>query len=179
MSVTVGIDIGAISVKAAVLGKTDDRGELGRLAADGDFDWLAAPVPLLISQYRRTLGDPLGETEVLVAAIQKHVQDIRWEQIRVTGRGAPLVQKRWALERVNEFKALAAAATFLHPKVTTLFEMGGESSKFLRLERDANSGRVRILDYETNGDCAAGTGSFIDQQATRLRYPVEEIGTIA
>jgi activator of 2-hydroxyglutaryl-CoA dehydratase len=49
--------------------------------------------------------------------------------------------------------------------------MGGESSKFLRLERDAESGRVSIVDYETNGDCAAGTGSFIDQQATRQDFP--------
>jgi len=63
--------------------------------------------------------------------------------------------------------------------VVTVFEMGGESSKFLRLVTDPASGGVGILDYETNGDCAAGTGSFIDQQATRLRYEVEEVGAIA
>jgi activator of 2-hydroxyglutaryl-CoA dehydratase len=45
--------------------------------------------------------------------------------------------------------------------------MGGETSKFIRLETDCGSGRVGIDDYQTNGDCAAG-GSFVDQQASRL-----------
>jgi predicted CoA-substrate-specific enzyme activase len=178
MAVSVGIDIGAVSVKAAILGDPEDRDELDHLAADGEFAWIAAPRPLLVSRYRRSLGDPLGTAEAMVAAIQKHVRDVRWDRIRVTGRGATLLQERWSLDRVNEFKAIAAAAGFLHPEVATLFEMGGESSKFLRLAPDPFSGRG-ILDYETNGDCAAGTGSFIDQQAVRLRYDVEEVGAIA
>ena len=179
MSVTVGIDLGAVSVKAAVLGGPEDRRELDRLAADSEFAWLPAPRLLLVSRYRRALGDPLGVAESLVATIQKHIRDIRWDRMLVTGRGASLLQERWALERVNEFKAIAAGMGFLQPEVATVFEMGGESSKFLRLERDAESGRISIVDYETNGDCAAGTGSFIDQQATRLRYGVEEVGGIA
>jgi predicted CoA-substrate-specific enzyme activase len=179
MSVSVGIDIGAVSVKAAVLADAADSADLDCLARDGEFAWLPAPRPLLLSRYRRSLGDPLGTAEALVAAIQKHVRDVRWDRILVTGRGAPLLQERWALHRVNEFMAIAAAAGFLHPEVATIFEMGGESSKFLRLEREADSGRVSILDYETNGDCAAGTGSFIDQQASRLRYEVEEVGAVA
>jgi predicted CoA-substrate-specific enzyme activase len=80
---------------------------------------------------------------------------------------------------VNDGKAIASAAGVLHPEVATVFEMGGGSSRFLRLECDAATGLVRLLDYETNGDCAAGTGAFIDQQATRLCYRVEDVGTIA
>jgi predicted CoA-substrate-specific enzyme activase len=179
MSVSVGIDIGAVSVKAAILGDCEERGDLERLAAGGDFTWLTAPRLLLVSRYRRALGDPLGTAEALVAAIQKHVRGVSWDRIRVTGRGASLLQDCWSLDRVNEFKAIAAAAGFLHPEVASVFEMGGESSKFLRLAADPESGRTSILDYETNGDCAAGTGSFIDQQATRLRYDVEEVGSIA
>ena len=179
MSVSVGIDIGAVSVKAAILGDPEDRRDLDRLARDGEFAWLSAPRLLLVSRYRRSLGDPLGTAEAMVTAIQKHVRDVHWDRMLVTGRGACLLQERWSLDRVNEFKAIAAAAGFLHPEVVTVFEMGGESSKFLRLVTDPASGGVGILDYETNGDCAAGTGSFIDQQATRLRYEVEEVGAIA
>jgi predicted CoA-substrate-specific enzyme activase len=179
MAVSVGIDIGAVSVKAAILADPEDRDELDRLAADGEFAWIPAPRPLLVSRYRRSLGDPLGTAEALVATVQKHVREVHWDRIRVTGRGASLLQERWSLDRVNEFKAIAAASGFLHPEVATLFEMGGESSKFLRLTADPATGGVGILDYETNGDCAAGTGSFIDQQATRLRYDVEEVGAIA
>jgi len=61
--------------------------------------------------------------------------------------------------------------------VRTVFEMGGESSKYLRLA-PAEDGGYSIIDYATNGDCAAGTGSFIDQQAGRLQYPVEEVGPV-
>jgi predicted CoA-substrate-specific enzyme activase len=179
MSVSVGIDIGAVSVKAAILGDPEDRRDLDRLARDGEFAWLSAPRLLLVSRYRRSLGDPLGTAEAMVTVIQKHVRDVHWDRMLVTGRGACLLQERWSLDRVNEFKAIAAAAGFLHPEVVTVFEMGGESSKFLRLVTDPASGGVGILDYETNGDCAAGTGSFIDQQATRLRYEVEEVGAIA
>ncbi len=179
MTVCVGIDVGAVSVKTAILGEAEDRDDLDRLARDGEFTWLPRSQPLLVSRYRRALGDPLGTAEAMVAAVQKHLRDIRWDRILVTGSGASLLQDRWSLDRVNEFKAIAEAAGFLLPEVATVFEMGGESSKFLRLERDPSSGRVSILDYETNGDCAAGTGSFIDQQATRLRYDVEEVGRIA
>jgi predicted CoA-substrate-specific enzyme activase len=179
MTVCVGIDVGAVSVKTAIFGEAEDRDDLDRLARDGEFTWLPPAQRLLVSRYRRALGDPLGTAEAMVAAVQKHLRDIRWDRILVTGSGASLLQDRWSLDRVNEFKAIALAAGFLHPEVATVFEMGGESSKFLRLERDPSSGRVSILDYETNGDCAAGTGSFIDQQATRLRYDVEEVGRIA
>jgi predicted CoA-substrate-specific enzyme activase len=179
MSVRVGIDIGAISVKAAVLGDPDDSTDLDRLAQVGQFAWLPAACPLLLSPYRRSLGDPLGAAEAMVTAIQKHVPGVHWDRVLVTGSGARLLQDRWGLDRVNDFKAIAAAAGFLHPEVTTVFEMGGESSKFLRLAADPATGGASILDYETNGECAAGTGSFIDQQATRLCYDVEQVGAVA
>ncbi|HSB73654.1 MAG TPA: acyl-CoA dehydratase activase, partial [Candidatus Methylomirabilis sp.] len=179
MSVCLGMDIGAISVKAAVMGDPEDREALERLARCGEFSWLRSPRPLLLSSYRRCLGDPVGVAETLVASVQKHVRGPGPERIRATGRCACLLQRRLGVDRVNEFKAVAAASGFLHPEVATIFEMGGETSKFLRLERDAASGRVRLLDYETNGDCAAGTGSFIDQQASRLRFSVEEVGAVA
>jgi predicted CoA-substrate-specific enzyme activase len=58
-------------------------------------------------------------------------------------------------------------------------EIGGETSKYLRLEPDPATGTLGILDYGTNGDCAAGTGAFLDQQASRLQFAVEDIGRIA
>ncbi len=179
MAISVGIDVGAVSVKAAVLGDGPHRDELDRLAADGGFTWCSAARPLLISRYRHSLGDPLGAAEALVSVVQKFVRDVHWDRILVTGSGARLLEERWGLEHINDFKAIAAATAFLHPEVVTVFEMGGESSKFLRLETDPVAGRASILDYESNGDCAAGTGSFIEQQATRLRYDIEEVGQVA
>ncbi|MFQ6043176.1 MAG: acyl-CoA dehydratase activase, partial [Candidatus Poribacteria bacterium] len=52
------------------------------------------------------------------------------------------------------------------------------NSKYIRIDIDETLGVVGIQDYERNGECAAGTGSFIDQQATRLQYDIEDIGDI-
>jgi activator of 2-hydroxyglutaryl-CoA dehydratase len=43
---------------------------------------------------------------------------------------------------------------------------------------DAHTYATGIVDYSTRGECAAGTGSFLDQQASRLKYRVEEIGDV-
>src|SRR5215471_2058228 len=59
-----------------------------------------------------------------------------------------------------------------YPHVQTVFEIGGESSKYMRLEDGG------IQDYDRSGECAAGTGSFLDQQALRMQYPVEEVGSL-
>ena len=72
----------------------------------------------------------------------------------------------------NEFKAIARMIGSWYPEVRTVFELGGESSKYIRLE---NGG---IQDYDRSGECAAGTGSFLDQQALRMQYSVEEVGEL-
>jgi predicted CoA-substrate-specific enzyme activase len=179
MSLCIGIDIGTISVKGAVLGDAQDRDRLDRLVQTGEFAWQTAPRPLVLSSYRRALGDSVGVAQAILAAVREVIPDIPPSRILATGSGARLLQAQEAVERTNDFKAIAAAAWFLHPEVTTVFEMGGESSRFLRLAADPASEQPSILDYETNGDCAAGTGSFMDQQANRLRYRIEEVGAIA
>ena len=179
MSLSVGIDIGTISVKAAVLGDAEDRAWLDQLVATSLFVYHSASRPLLLSDYRRALGNPVGVAQAILAAVREVAPHISPNRIFATGSGARLLQAREAVERVNDFKAIAAATSLLHPEIATVFEMGGESSRFLRLAIDPASGQPSILDYETNGDCAAGTGAFMDQQANRLRYRIEEVGAIA
>jgi predicted CoA-substrate-specific enzyme activase len=69
--------------------------------------------------------------------------------------------------------------TLLHPDVSHVLEIGGETAKFMSTQVESESGHVGIVDCDTNGDCAAGTGSFLDQQASRLRFRIEEVGEIA
>jgi len=67
----------------------------------------------------------------------------------------------------------------LYPQVRTVFEMGGETSKYIRLGATKRSERLGILDFQSSTECAAGTGSFIDQQSSRLLYDVEDVGAAA
>jgi len=182
MSVFIGIDVGAISAKAALVGPTERlealRERLGA-AAHGVLPLPARPgQAVLLATYRRTRGQPLEAVRVLLDELFAALGSAGAGGLRVCGSGARLVDEALGIELANEFKAIAKGFELLHPHVRTVFEIGGETSKFLALEPDEASGRLGIVDYGTNGDCAAGTGSFLDQQASRLKYAVEQIGEV-
>ncbi|MBI5864404.1 MAG: hypothetical protein HZB38_07845 [Planctomycetes bacterium] len=182
MQTSVGIDVGAISVKAAVLVP----------AAHAD-DWLArhgAPLALrrlatacglavVIMPPRRTRGRPREVVAELLAELLAATADDASLRLMLTGSGAGLLAAPLGADTCNDFQACARAISALHPDVRTVFELGGESSRYIRLASDPADGRLSIVDYCTNGDCAAGTGAFLDQQAGRLQYCVEEIGGVA
>ena len=174
----VGIDIGAVSVTAAVL-CTDANVELP--ASEGEFKAIstspASGKRIWVSKYRRTHGQPVTAGAKMLQDILTAIGSDDIDGLCLTGSGAKVLAEKIGASTVNEFKAIAAGLAAAGVKVRTVFEMGGETSKYLRL--DANEdGTYGIIDYATNGDCAAGTGSFIDQQAGRLRYAVEDIGDI-
>jgi predicted CoA-substrate-specific enzyme activase len=73
----------------------------------------------------------------------------------------------------NEITAHAVAAASLVPDLHTILEIGGQDSKLILLDDGI------VTDFAMNSVCAAGTGSFLDQQAYRLNLPVEQIGPLA
>jgi predicted CoA-substrate-specific enzyme activase len=75
---------------------------------------------------------------------------------------------------VNEITAQAAAAVSLDPTVDTIFEIGGQDSKYVALKDGV------IVDFMMNKACAAGTGSFLEEQADKLGINIkEEFGDLA
>ena len=183
MSINIGLDIGAISLKLAALGKPEDRAVLealcGAKPAFRLMDWEAPGgrrLPLALSEYRRIAGSPIQSTFDLLQEFYEIVPEIRVEGIRVTGSGSRTIAKILGIYFENEFKAVAKMVGLFYPQVRTVFEIGGESSKYIRLEMQPDTGQSGILDYDRSGECAAGTGSFLDQQALRMGYSVEEIG---
>ncbi len=185
---TLGIDIGCISVKIAVVGGPEERESFQRLAAGSTLFYApeggdrvlphADAPPILATVYTRIKGSPTDAARELLSQVLAALPEGMITQVGVTGTGGRMVGAILDLPYENEFKAIARAIGALHPDVTTVFEMGGETSKFIHLETDEVSGRVGIADYGTNGDCAAGTGSFMDQQANRLLYDIEDVGDI-
>lgn len=73
----------------------------------------------------------------------------------------------------NEITTHAVAAQKVVPGVKTVFEIGGQDSKIIILRSDV------VYDFAMNTVCAAGTGSFLDRQASRLDIPIEEFGAYA
>ena len=174
MGINLGLDIGAISLKLAALGKPADRPILEALcAAHPEFQRIELDGrPLVLSEYRRISGSPIQSTYDLLRDFYETVPEDRVEGIRVTGSGSRTIAKVLGLFFENEFKAIARMIGTCYPQVRTVFEIGGESSKYIRLEGTG------IVDYDRSGECAAGTGSFLDQQALRMKYSVEEVGQV-
>lgn len=181
-----GIDIGCISLKAALVGTPTERDlYAGLLAAHAElFQTPSAGLteveglPLLVVRYRRIKGSPGEATQAILDELGAVLPDDAVSGVRVTGSGARLVAEALGADFENEFKAIARGVSALHPGTRTVFEMGGETSKFIRLETGDGAASLGIADYQTNGDCAAGTGSFMDQQASRLLYEIEDVGDI-
>ena len=182
VSIYLGIDVGAVSIKAAAV--------LPRPAADGltfgsasglrrlagttsRGDWA-----VLVARPRRTRGRPLEVSRELLEQLLADLPAERIAGMRLTGSGAGLVAEALGCRTCNEFQACCRAVDELHPQARTVLAVGGETSRYLRLEPDPASGRLSIMDYSMNGDCAAGTGAFLDQQAARLKYRVEDIGAV-
>jgi predicted CoA-substrate-specific enzyme activase len=150
-----GLDAGSVSVKLAVVSPAPG----GRAA-----DRLAHVV------YQRHLGRPFETAlELLHDALG------RFPELRVAFAGAASkILAQWLqAPRVNELAALAEAMRVLHPEVGSIIEMGGEDAKYLLLEQGG------VKDFNLNSICAAGTGSFLDQQAERMRLSIEEFGQLA
>ena len=100
--------------------------------------------------------------------------------IAITGTGGKLATGLIGGIFVNEIIAQATSSGRLFPDAQTVIEIGGEDSKLIMLEKDPSNGHSRLVDFEMNSICAAGTGSFLDQQARRIKVPIEkEFGEMA
>ncbi|MGA2483850.1 MAG: acyl-CoA dehydratase activase [Candidatus Acidiferrales bacterium] len=187
MSIDLGLDIGAVSLKLAAIGAEGDAGLLASLVErnrsffSGRFP-SSSPLanrPIALSTYRRIQGSPIQASFELLRDLHAAVPEENIGGIRVTGSGGRLIASILDISFENEFRAVANGVRIFYPEARTVFEMGGECSKYLRLEPSTDSHYLGIVDYQSSGDCAAGTGSFIDQQASRLLYSVEDVGQAA
>ena len=152
LDMALGIDIGSTSTKAVIV----DR--------DGT---------VLIDLYCRTSGDPIAATKRLLSTLAELKQDQPWSFVAcaTTGSGRKLVGQVVGADLVvNEISAHVRGARQVDPEVETIFEIGGQDAKFM----DVRGGFLR--DVNMNYVCAAGTGSFVEEQAIKLGFPVQAVG---
>jgi activator of 2-hydroxyglutaryl-CoA dehydratase len=187
MSISLGLDVGAVSVKVAALGAPEDHPLLAHLAKASSAFFIAqlprndglAERSVMLSAYRRLQGDPLHAASDLLREFGEVVPEEAIAGICFTGSGGRTAARAFDARFENEFRALGRSMHALYPQVRTVFEMGGQTSKYIRLGVTLDSDHLGILDYQCSTECAAGTGSFIDQQASRLLYEIEDVGAAA
>ncbi len=155
----VGIDVGSTSSDIVVLDENKN---------------------IVAEDYKRTLGKPIETVHKQLTAILAAINPADVELTAATGSAGRLVSQIMNIPFVNEVQAQASAIALLYPQhpQATIIDMGGQDTKLVFLERQ--NGNARIRDFALNTVCAAGTGSFLDQQAARLGVDIEgEFGALA
>lgn len=143
-----GVDIGSTSTKAVLA------------AADGSPWW---------AFYTRTAGTPLVAVRAILETIDNLDAVDEVAGVATTGSGRKFVGGVLGADLIlDEITAHARAAVSIDDGIDTIIEIGGQDAKFTTL-RDG-----RVTFSQMNSVCAAGTGSFIEEQASRLQVPVGE-----
>lgn len=130
---------------------------------------------ILSYRYLKTLGDPVKAVKTGL----KDLQDELGERVTVigagtTGSGRYMVGRLVGADIIkDEITAQAKAALTIDSSVDTVLEIGGQDSKFISLKNGM------VTDFQMNKICAAGTGSFIEEQSKKFDIPIEKFGDIA
>ncbi len=133
--------------------------------------------------YMDTCGKPIDAAQTLVSRFIKDSRGLlQVKAIGTTGSGREIVGSLMAScfgpDRIfilNEIAAHGEGALFFDAQVDTIFEIGGQDAKYIRLEDG------RICDAAMNEACSAGTGSFIAEQGQKFEgvSDVIQMGQIA
>lgn len=174
-----GIDVGSTSMKfVAYFPEGEELPSPALRASFSDPEPIrpATGGALFLLSNDRVLGDPGKRVPDRLREWLDALGEGRVAGVVFTGRSGRQLAAAMGGKYENDFRCLVKGVVSTDPSVRTIFEMGGENAKVIRLDAGREGGIPRVRDYDTNGDCAAGTGSFIDQQAVRMKIPVEEIG---
>jgi len=149
MEVYLGIDVGSVTTKFAVVDK------------DGE---------LISHIYLLTQGKPVQMVQQGLKQIKQQLpKEVNICGVATTGSARYLAGVIVGADLVkNEITSHAVATLRYIPEVQTIIEIGGQDSKIIII-RDGI-----VTDFGMNSVCAAGTGSFLDHQALRLNMSIEE-----
>lgn len=147
----IGLDIGSTTAKA--------------VAVDTDGQ-------IVFSLYRRHMADIPGAVAALFDRMEKELPQVK-ARISVTGSVGMGFAERFDLPFVQEVSATVRAVRERYPDISTVIDIGGEDAKIVYLNAAGGA------DMRMNGNCAGGTGAFIDQMASLLGVEVEDMNALA
>jgi len=143
-----GIDIGSTTAKTVL---TDGEGVI------------------LHSLYARHNADVFGTLVGMLDEIPQDLTEGAVLQVLLTGTAGMGLSERTGIPFVQEVSASAEVIRTLLPQVRTFIDLGGEDAKVIFFDEQLRP------DIRMNGNCAGGTGAFIDQMAGLLDIPVERL----
>jgi predicted CoA-substrate-specific enzyme activase len=150
--VYLGIDIGSTSTKAVLINSQND---------------------VLAGLYTQTSGQPVKAVQALFEAIANIAENLACEfvfdGVGATGSGRKFIGRIINADLIiDEITAHARAAFELNNEADTIIEIGGQDAKFTTMKNGMVTSSVM------NNVCAAGTGSFIEEQANKLSVPLTD-----
>ncbi|MBI5115726.1 CoA activase [Candidatus Poribacteria bacterium] len=154
----IGIDVGSTSANVVV------SSAAGELVKEYYVRTKGRPVETVYSILKESLSREFLEDGCLLA---------------FTGSAGKLLSELLNAPFINEIVVQTRAACHFHPETRSIIEIGGESTRLITVGNSDGGMRTAIEDFAMNSLCAAGTGSFLDQQASRLGLTIEEFGALA
>ncbi len=151
MKFKVGVDIGSTTIKMVALDAADN---------------------LVFEIYRRHQMRVIDSFVSILQLLRERIGDAEI-YINMTGSVGMGVAERLSLPFMQEVVAAANFIKAYHPEVSTMIDIGGEDAKIVFL----NNGEPE--DLRMNGNCAGGTGAFIDQMAVLMNVSPEKLGQMA
>lgn len=117
-----------------------------------------------------TTFDPLGQCRKLLGVIDT-------SRVIATGYGRKLFAESFPqvdVSTITEIQAYALGVQFLYPEARTVLDIGGQDTKVISLSQTG-----KVMKFEMNDRCAAGTGKFLEFMAVALQVPLETFGEFA
>ena len=146
----IGLDIGSTTVKCVVLDESNN---------------------IIYKTYERHYSQITSKIAELLRKVSAQVPEGEKAAVAMSGSAGMGVAEACGIEFVQEVYATRVAANTFIPGTDVVIELGGEDAKILFL-----SGGMEV---RMNGSCAGGTGAFIDQMATLLNVPIEQLNGLA
>ena len=153
-----GIDVGSTTTKIAAV--DPENGEV------------------VYSDYRRHHANQVQSIIRVLEGFQEKFPGVKIEPA-LTGSGAKPIAEKLKIPFIQEVAANALALRKKYPSVRTAIELGGQDAKIIFFRKDEKTGDLNVADMRMNGSCAGGTGAFIDEVASILKVPVEELNALA
>ena len=148
-----GIDIGSITTEALLFDKV--KGVVGYTILQTGADSRKAAEMAL---------------DNVLATPGKNISDLSY----IISTGCGRKRASFAKQSVTEITCIAKGVNYLFPDARTIIDIGGQDTKVIRID-----GSGRVLEFEMNDKCAAGTGRFIEVMAKALNVDLDKVGDIS